>query len=130
MPQVTTSLTLSISGSQNVTVSSGVIDAEAIGHVDVAVAADDSTTTAEIQPSNANQIHALMISSSYYGPALTYAFSDGTNDSTGLTLNGPQLFSGGSVESIGVNPTQIKLTMTNAGEDATVNIVVARDATS
>lgn len=130
MSRVTMSITAAIAGGQAVTASSGIIEAEATGQIDIELAADDNEVTVEIQPSASSQLYVLMLSSTYYGAALTYVFSDGTTDaSTTLSLDGPQLFSAGNLGAVGVNPTQIKLTMAASGEDATVSIFVARDAT-
>ena len=130
MARVTTTLSIAIAGGQTVAASSGVIEAEATGQIDVALEADDSEVTVEIQPSASSQLHVLLLSSSFYGSDLTYVFSDGTTDAADtLTLDGPQMFSAGNLGAIGVNPTQIKLTMASSGEAATVSIFVARDAT-
>lgn len=130
MARVTTTLSIAIAGGQTVSASSGVIEAEATDQVDVDLAADDTEVTVEIQPSASSQLHVLLLSSSYYGSDLTYVFSDGTSDAADtLTLDGPQMFSAGNLGAIGVNPTQIKLTMASSGEDATVSIFVVRDAT-
>ncbi len=130
MSRITTTLTVSIAGGQTVSASSKVINAEATGQVDVDLEADDTQVTVEIQPSASSQIHVLLLSSTYYASDLTYVFSDGTTDSADtLTLDSPQMFSAGNLGAIGVNPTQIKLTMASSGETATVSIFVARDAT-
>lgn len=128
MSKVTTSVTVSVAGSKSITASSKVMEAEATGNMDIALEADDATITAELQPSAAAQIRSLLISSNYYGPELTYVFSDGS-DSTSLTLDGPHLYSAGNLAAMGVEPQQLKLTMTSAGEPATVSVFVARDAT-
>ena len=130
MARATTTISVAIAGGQAVSASSGVIETEATGQIDIDLIADDSEVTVEIQPSASSQIHVLLLSSTYYGADLTYVFSDGTTDAaTTLTLDGPQMFSAGNLAAIGVNPTQIKLTMASSGEDATVSIFVARDAT-
>lgn len=130
MSRITMTSSVAIAGGQTVTATSGVIEAEATGQVDVNLAADDTEVVVEIQPSASTQIHVLLLSSTFYGSDLTYVFSDGTTDAADtLTLDGPQLFSAGNLGAIGVNPTQIKLTMASSGQDATVSIFVARDAT-
>lgn len=130
MSRITTTLSVAIAGGKTVTASSKVIEAEATSNIDIALLADDTEVTVEIQPSASSQIHVLLLSSTYYGPKLTYVFSDGTTDAVDtLTLDGPQMFSAGNLAAIGVNPTQIKLTMASAGTAATVSIFVARDAT-
>ena len=130
MATVTTSTTVAIAGGSSVTATSPVFNAEATGEVSIGLLADDAVITAEIQPSAASQLYVLLISSSYYGPELTYVFSDGTTDSaTTFTLDGPQLYSAGNLGAVGVTPTHIRFTMTSAGVPATVKVFVARDAT-
>ena len=130
MARITTTLSIAIAGAQSVSASSTVIEAEATGQINVDLEADGAEVTVEIQPSASSQLHVLLLSSSYYGSDLTYVFSDGTADAADtLTLDGPQMFSAGNLGAIGVNPTQVKLTMASSGEAATVSIFVARDAT-
>jgi hypothetical protein len=130
MSRVTTTISVSIAGGKTVTASSGVIEAEATGNIDVELAPGDTGLTVEIQPSASSQLYVLLLTSTYYSSDLTYVFSDGTTDAADtLVLDGPQLFSAGNLGAIGVNPTQIKLTMAAGGETATVSIFVARDAT-
>ena len=130
MPRVTVDLTIGVAGGQSFGASSGVIEAEAIGKVVKELIADDSQVAVEIQPSASAQIHALLLSSTYYGPELTYVFSDGSTDAaTPLVLDGPQLFSAGNLAAVGVDPNQVKFTMAASGEDATVTIIVARAVT-
>ena len=106
------------------------IEAQATDKIDVELAPGDSGITVEIQPSASSQLYVLLLSSTYYSSDLTYVFSDGTTDAADtLSLDGPQLFSAGNLGAIGVNPTQIKLTMAPSGETATVSMFVARDAT-
>jgi len=130
MPRVTIDVKVSVAGGQSVIASSGVIASEAIGEIHKDLLADDSEVSIEIQPSASGQLHALMLYSTHYGPDLTYVFSDGITDAaTPLTLDGPQIYSGGNLVAIGVNPIQVKFTMASSGQDATVSIFVARDAT-
>lgn len=130
MSRITFTLSVSIAGGKTVTASSQVIEAEATGQIDIDLTADDTEVTVEIQPSASSQLHVLLLSSTYYSPHLTYVFNDGSTDAaTTLTLDGPQMFSAGNLSAIGVSPRRIKLTMAAAGENATVSIFVARDAT-
>ncbi len=130
MSKITFTLSVAIAGGKTVTASSGVIEAEATGQVDIDLTADGTEVTVEIQPGTSSQLHVLLLSSTYYSPDLTYVFNDGTIDAADtLTLDGPQMFSAGSLSAIGVSPRRIKLTMAATGENATVSIFVARDAT-
>ena len=72
----------------------------------------------------------LAIKSSSYGAHLSFKASDGTTDSTmAVTLDSPQVFSGGSMALFGVAPQQLKFTNTSTDKPANVQIIVARDAT-
>ena len=104
MPRITTTISVSIAGGQTVSVSSGVIEAQATDKIDVELAPGDSGITVEIQPSASSQLYVLLLSSTYYSSDLTYVFSDGTTDAADtLSLDGPQLFSAGNLGAIGVN---------------------------
>lgn len=129
MSNVTTTLSVAMSPGQTVSVSSGVFEADASDTVAVEVPNDDTFVVANLQPGAASELRALLVYSSYYGPHLVYQFSDGTDDATGeMILDGPQMFSAGNIRAT-VDPTKIKLKMAVAGETATVNILVVRDAT-
>jgi hypothetical protein len=130
MSRITTTISVSIAGGQTVSASSGVIEAQATDRIDIALEPDDAEVTVDLQPGASSQLHVLLLSSTFYSPDLTYVFSDGTTDAAiTLTLDGPQLFSAGNLGAIGVNPTQIKLTMAASGKAANVSMFVARDAT-
>lgn len=130
MFRVTTTLSVSIAGGQTVSAASDVIEADAIDSIDIELSADDTPVTVEIQPGASSQLHALLLSSTFYSSDLTYVFNDGSSDADEtLTLDGPQMFSAGNLTAISVDPTNIKLTMASTGEAATVSIFVARNAT-
>jgi hypothetical protein len=136
MVRVTTTLSIAIAGGKTVAVSSGVIQAEATGQIEVDLPDDNSEVTVEIQPSASSQLHVLLLSSSYYGSELEYVFSDGTTKSSPrLTLDAPQMFSAGSMGANGAKPPLQMLFKLSAmpgdlaGEGATVSIFIVRDAT-
>jgi hypothetical protein len=136
MARITTNIRIAMAGGKTVSASSGVIDAEAIGEIEVDLPDDNNEVTVEIQPGEASQLHALLLSSSYYGPELTYVFSDGTTKSSPrLTLDAPQLFSAGNMGANGAKPPmQILFKLAAlpgdlAGKGASVSVFVARDAT-
>jgi len=130
MSRITFTLSVTVAGGKTVTASSGIIEAEATGQIDIDLMADDTDVTVEIQPSASSQLHVLLLSSTHYSPNLTYVFNDGSTDADErLTLDGPQMFSAGNLKAINVSPKAIKLKMAAAGENATVSIFVARDAT-
>jgi len=136
MARITTKISIAMAGGKTISVTSGVIDAEATGQIDVDLPDDGNEVTVEIQPGAASQLHALLLSSSYYGPELTYVFSDGTTKSSPrLTLDAPQLFSAGNMGANGAKPPlQVLFKLAAlpgdlAGKGASVSIFVARDAT-
>lgn len=106
-----------ISAAHNVTV-------EAYERIQVNVPGADGSGTAmtlNLLPAGSTA-KILAITSSRYGDGLTYK-----GDGTAVPLDGPQLFTGGSVQLLGKVET---LTVTNAlgaGKDATVTILVGRD---
>lgn len=129
MPKIITTNSVSIAGGQTVSVSSDAIEAEATSQIDVNIEPNATEITIEIQPSPADQIHVLLISSTFYGSDLTYKFSDGTTDSSAITLDVPQSFSGTTLAPIvSFDPTQLKMTMAVTGEEATISIFIARTA--
>jgi hypothetical protein len=106
-----------ISAAHNVTV-------EAYERIQVNVPGTDGTGTAvtlNLLPAD-SKAKIFAITSSRYGDGLTYKGAG-----TAVALDGPQLFTGGSVQLLGSIAT---LTVTNAlgaGKDATVTILVGRD---
>jgi hypothetical protein len=107
-----------ISAAHNVTV-------EAYERIQVNLpGADDSgkkAVTLNLMPAG-SKAKILALTSSRYGDGLTYKVGDKQ-----IPLDGPQLFTGGSVQLLGDVAT---LTLTNAlgaGKDATVTILIGRD---
>jgi len=130
MSTLTVTCNVAIAGDKTLSASSGHINAEATSQINIDLVADGNSVTVELQPSSADQVYVLLLSSTHYSSHLTYVFSDGTSDSpSALTLDGPHLYSAGNLSAVGVNPTHIKFTMTPSGEDASISLFVARDAT-
>jgi hypothetical protein len=129
MSSVTWSVTLQISGNPTVSVSQSPIQVQANDRIEALIAPGDTDKVLLIQPSGLAAVHLLLIKSSSYGSHLTFKAGDGTTDSKAVTLDGPQLFSGGGVALFGVAPHQLKFTNSSTDKPATVEINVARDAT-
>ncbi|HKV12568.1 MAG TPA: hypothetical protein VJ725_30770 [Thermoanaerobaculia bacterium] len=97
---------------------------EAYERVQVNVPGADGSGTAvtlNLLPAG-SKAKILAVTSSKYGEGLTYK-----GDGTAVTLDGPHLFTGGSIQLLGKIES---LTVTNAlgaGKDATVTILVGRD---
>src|SRR4051812_46365783 len=82
-----------VTGGPNLALNSA-IAAQAYDKVDVAIAPGDDAKVVNLQPGAAAQLRLLVIKSSFYGSELTYAASDGSDDSDAVTLDGPQVFIG------------------------------------
>jgi hypothetical protein len=131
MSSVSWSITLQVSGSPAVSVARAPIDVEATDRIEAVIAPGDTDKVLEIQPSSLSAVHLLLIKSSSYGDHITFKVSDGTGtvDSSPITLDSPQLFSGGGVAVFDRAPHQLKFTNTSTDKPAAVEIHVARDAT-
>ena len=102
---------------------------EATDSVVVVVAPATTDKVVDLQPGAASAIRLLVIKASTYGPDLTYKVSDGTTDSGSITLDAPQIFSGGNASLFGRDPHQLKFSNASTVNEATVQVLVARDAT-
>ena len=117
-------------GGTTLTTAAGPTPVEAIDTVEVLLAPGDSEKVVDLQPGGAAAIRLLVIKSSLYGEDIVYKAGDGTTDSdVELTLDGPQIFTAGSVALFGLDPRQLKFSNASADKKATVMILVARDAT-
>jgi len=129
MATLTWSITLQVSGSSSIALSRAPVAVEATDRIEVAIAPGDSDKVVDIQPGAVAAIHVLLITSSSFGAHLSFKVSDGTTDSPAVTLDSPQIFSGGSVALFGVAPRRLKFSNTSVDKPATVDVLVARDAT-
>lgn len=88
--------------------------------------------TADVQPGSLDKVKFIYIKleeTDLYGK-VKYTFNDGTTDSDEVTLDKDHfLTSGELIKLFGVSPNQIKFTNNDADTDASVEIVVAREAT-
>ena len=106
-----------ISAAHNTTV-------EAYERIQVNVPGADGSGTAvtlNLLPSG-SKAKIFAITSSRYGEGLTYK-----GDGTAVPLDGPQLFTGGSVQLLGKIESVTVTNALGAGKDATVTILVGRD---
>lgn len=129
MATLTWSMTVLVSGSSSISISRAPIAVEATDRIEVLIAPGDTAKVVEIQPGVATAVHALLVTSTGYGSHLTFVVSDGTTDSSAVTLDSPQVFSGGSIAVFGVAPRRLKFTNSSTDKPATVEILVGRDAT-
>lgn len=118
---ITYSFTANVSGGPSLTESASVT-VEAYDQIEVAVPAGDSTTV-DVQPGDGGQL--LVITASDY-VNITYAV-DGS--STIRELDGPHILIGsGAVALLGATQNSIEFS-NGGGDEATVCILVGRDAT-
>ena len=82
-----------------------------------------------IQPGSAAAIALLLVKSDRYGSDFSFTASDGSTDSSPVTLDAAQIYTNGSVALFGVDPQQLKLTNSSTDQTAEIEIFVARDAT-
>jgi len=129
MPEMSWTVNIQVSGGTTMAVTADAQSAEAIDTVEVVLSPGDTNKVLDIQPGGAPAIHLLVIKSSFYGPELSYKASDGSSDSLKVTLDAPQVFSGGSLALFDLAPRKLKFTNTSPDKKATVLIFVARDAT-
>ena len=120
-------LTLQITGSPTIATTSPAATIQAVDRIEAVIAPSDADKVLEVQPGAAAEVRLLLVKSTRYGSDLSFKVSDGTTDSDAVTLDTPQLFSGGAVALFGLAPQQLKFTNTGA-DPATVEIHVARDA--
>ena len=129
MATLSWSLTVQVSGSSSIALSRAPIAVEATDRIQVPIAPGDTDKVVDIQPGAAAALHALLVTSSSYGAHLSFKVSDGTTDSSAVTLDSPQIFSGGSAGLFGVAPRKLKFSNSSTDKAADVDILVARDAT-
>jgi hypothetical protein len=133
MPQLNWNVSVQVTKGPNFTCAGPALQVEAIDQVAVSIEPGDAEMLVELQPGAAKDIHLIVIQSSYYGPELTYAVSDGKDqpsESLAVTLDGPQIFTCGSAALFNVDtPRQLKFTNSSTSTTAAVTITVARDAT-
>ncbi len=129
MPEMHWTLNVQVDGGTTMSVTADAKSPEAIDKVEVVVDPGDTDKVLEIQPGSAAAIQLLVIKSNVYGADLTYKVSDGTNESATVTLDAPQVFSGGNVTLFGEDPQQIKFSNAATGQEVKVQVFVARDAT-
>jgi len=130
MATLSWSMTVQIADSAAISITRTPIEAEGVDRIDVTIAPGDTNKLVNIQSGAASSIHLLTVTSSNYGAHLSFKANDGTTDSaTAVTLDSPQIFSGGSVALFGLAPRQLKFTNSSTDKPAKVQILVARDAT-
>jgi hypothetical protein len=106
---------------------SDTILAEAYDKVQVTIAAGDSDVEVDVQPGGSGQVQFLLISSDQYAEGLTYKVNADSADA--VELDGPQVLIGKGAVGL-LDPEPKKLFFSNGlAEDASVQILVGRDAT-
>ncbi len=129
MAKMNWNVNIQITGVPGFTASTAAQPVEATDRVEVVINPGDTDKVVDIQPSDASEIQLILIKSSSYGADFSFMASDGSTDSTAVTLDAPQLFTAGSVVLFGIAPRQLKFSNTSSDQIANVEIFVARDAT-
>lgn len=128
MPELMWTVSVRLDQGTALTVAAPGETVEGVDTVEVTLASGAADVVVDIQPGEAAAIRLLAIKASTYSEDLSYVASDGSSDASALTLDGPHLFSAGSVALFGLAPRQLKFS--NASPDEiTVRVFVARDAT-
>jgi hypothetical protein len=118
------------------------IEVEAYDRIDVTLEPQGSTAPVavdvQIQPSLADKVLILALTSTLFDPDIVYQISDGTaaGHSADTPLDQPQVFAGGAIKLLGFAPKIIKLTNKisipvppDPTKTARVTIFVGRKAT-
>jgi hypothetical protein len=115
--------TAQVAGGPRVT-QAAAVDVEAYDKTEVVIGAGATDVEVEV-PSGTTGVLFVLVSSDVYDPAITYTFNAGTTD---IPLDGPHLLIGkGAVSLLGATPE--KLTISNGmAADATISVLVGRDA--
>jgi len=120
---------IQIAGSAPITAATAAQPVEATDRVEVTVDPGDADKVVDIQPGGAAAIQLLLIRSNRYGDEFSFKASDGSGDSAAVTLDGPQVYTGGGIALFGLDPHQLKFTNASPDQSADIAIFVARDAT-
>jgi len=106
---------------------------EAYDKIDVVIDPGGVDVSVEIQPGSGTQINFLLIKSNLYSTAtsaLSYKVSDGTTDSSSITLDEPHLYLGkGMMGLLIAVPKILKFKNSDATKKASIEILIGRDAT-
>lgn len=127
----TFSWTLSVhpSGAPAISASSATAQLEGFDQVQVVVEPGATDMEVNIQPGPADRVALLLVSSTVYGPGLTFTVFKGNNKGATVALTQPQVFAAGAVALLGAAPQIFKFTSTLL-DPATVSVYVFRDATA
>ena len=111
--------------------SSDSINADAVDILNVQVDAETTTDKAvEVQPGDSSEVMFIYIKSNVHGD-VKYKFTDSTGDSSQLVLDKDHIITSMELSKLfGKAPNRIKFVNNSTTKDATIDIVVARKATS
>lgn len=129
MANMSWNISVQIAGSTPVTAPAAAQPVEATDWIEVSIDPGDTDKVVDIQPGGAAAVQLLLIKSTRYGTPFSFKASDGSSDSGAVTLDGPQVFTGGGIALFAVDPHQLKFTNTSPDQSAAIAIFVARDAT-
>ncbi|HEX6938792.1 MAG TPA: hypothetical protein VF158_05230 [Longimicrobiales bacterium] len=127
MPQkVSWTVSVQVLGGPKIT-ASDTMTVDAYDRLDVVVEAGAENKEVEVQPGAAGQVQFVSISSSAYGPELTYRVNSDTANE--VALDGQHVLIGsGAVGLLGAAPNTLYFS-NDLTEDVSVTVLVARKAT-
>ncbi|MHC4203026.1 MAG: hypothetical protein ACYSTT_00125 [Planctomycetota bacterium] len=107
------------------------VNVEAYGNIEVTVTDGTDGEDVLILPDGTDQVKFLLIRSNRYGADLSYSVNAAEADSTKrIRLDSPQLLMGEGAVNILGDPPHTLFFYNNLGQDATIQILVGRQATT
>ena len=107
---------------------SSTLTLDAYDKIQVGIEAGATDKKVEVQPGGAGHVQFLLITSDPYGEGLTYKVNDSASSKV-IKLDGPHLLIGkGAVGLLDPAPTSLFFS-SSLGKDATVEILIGREAT-
>ena len=124
MEKINWTLNVAIAGGPKIS-GSDTLEVEAYDKVGVYIPAVSKVET-EVQPGDQGEVKYLLINADHYGEKLTYRINDESGDE--ITLDALQIFIGAGAVSVLGKPPQIFHFENQMDRDATVDILVGREA--
>jgi hypothetical protein len=128
MPTLSWTTTVQMSGRPTTIVARAAAPIEANDYAGVTLAPGDADITVALQPSAAERVRLLIITSDRYGDDLTFKVSDGAGETDPITLDEPQVFAGGAIALFELDPNRVIFTNASGDEPANVDVYAYREA--
>jgi len=109
--------------------SSRSVEVEAFDLVEVELAAGAADVEVEVQPGAAGQVKFLAVTSTRYGPEISYKVNSASATET-HSLDQPHVLAGeGAVSMLDAAPEKLFMSNASTDTDVTVQVLAGRDAT-